>query len=124
MQGFHKGISNITHLKTNQPGLHSLTQRTFYPRLQGGQADRPGPERLGRGRTSRCCPLQALSRRAARKPAEAGAPGLSQASVRLAQGGRRVVPSTVGELSWAGASAFTCLIQYLTLQGDVDPFYR
>lgn len=42
VEGFQKGISNITHLKTNPPKLHSLAQRTFYPRLRGTQPDSRG----------------------------------------------------------------------------------
>lgn len=75
---FHKGISDITHLKTNRPKLHSLMQRrTFYPRLQRKPAGSPG-----RGPASVSCPVAAPCRpeRPGRRPRLGRR--LSQASAR------------------------------------------
>lgn len=113
VKGFHKGISNITHLKTNRPKLHSAMQRTFYPRLQGEQA----------AWASAAWPVAAPCRSRAGqpgKPAKAGRaePGLS---IHLAQSIRRMV---VGKVPHHGAGPWRYtqrLIQSLTLQGgDVD----
>lgn len=118
---FHKGISDITHLKTNPPKLHSLMQkRTFYPRLQGKPAGPPGEAR----------PWFRVPLLPPSGPELQGTqvPGLSQASltagewrlsVPLAQGGRRMALC-----AW-GSVTHNRLTQSLALQGgDTDPFYR
>ena len=120
VEGSHKGISNITHLKTNPPELHSLTQRTFYPRLGGRQtAQTTGP-------VAAPCRSQAAERLEARQGWGSWAePGLCPFGPKGQANGPRQVPDArplPEGPSWAWVSVLHGLIQYLTLQGDVDPF--
>lgn len=102
VKGLHKRTANITHLKTNRPKLHSLRKGELSIPDSAERAKQPDQERPGLGGASRCCPLQAISLRLARKQAGSARPLLISEtfSVHPAQGGRRMLLHKVPGHGW------------------------